>query len=515
MNIADVLDQDLKKYGEYVQWVFADEGKEFTNVEFDRLARRLANGLRGLGVKKGDRVTVLSHTCPEILMTYLACFKMGTVINPVIYVLPPEEIAYILNDQGTGTIITNSPLYREKIEGIIPKIPSLKNVILIDRKLPNTILLQDLVDQGSVEFKNVECDDDDVGMLIYTAGTTGNPKGVMKTQRNLFWEFYWMAKEYLAPGENTRELTMLAVMPLSHAMGSLMTLVVYALGNRVIVLRKFDLEQTLKAITKYQVKYIGIVPTIAVRLLAHPEGEKVLRDHPMTIEMAGAPVPVEVAKRLIELGHRVLVGYGQTEANSACNDTLAIPYDPYKRPGAIGMVIMPGTEVRIFDENDNELPIGEVGELVIRGPIVMKGYWNKPELTEKALHGGWLHTGDIGWRDMDGFFYIGPRKDDLIIRGGNNIYPAEIEDVLYTHPKIADASVIGVPDETMGEEIGAFVTLKPGEETTPQEILEFCRQRLAKFKVPKYLEIIDAMPLSSAGKILKRELRKRHMKNES
>lgn len=506
MNLANALEDNIKKFDEYTSWIFEDN--EFTNVEINQQANKLANGLSGLGVKRGDRVMVLMRNCPEVIICFLATWELGAIAMPTIFILSPEEIAYNLQDSGAETIVTDSESYHRKVERIRSQVPELRNIILVDEKLAKTVFYHDLVDEGSEKFKTVETDDDEIALLLYTAGTTGKPKGVMRTHLSDYIFGCGTSDAFLVPGENSRDFTSLLALPLSHSFGVLVMLYSFFWGNKNIVMRKFDAEEALKTIQKHKVKLFSAVPTMVTRLMEVPGAEKYV-NHGVHFDFGGAPLPVELVRDIMEkLKGTVTFGYGTTESGVPTQHLRTIPVEPEKIARSIGLAMFPAVELRIFDGADNELPFDEIGELVVRGPTVMKGYWNRPDLTKKTLRNGWYHTGDLGYRDKRGYFYLTGRKDDLIIRGGENVYPAEVEDVLYTHPKVLEATVIGVPDKKYGEEVKAFVVLKQREKATEEEVKEYCRQQLAYFKIPRIVEFIDDLPKSSVGKVLKRELRK-------
>jgi long-chain acyl-CoA synthetase len=343
---------------------------------------------------------------------------------------------------------------------------------------------------------------DDEAVIIYTSGTTGKPKGVLLTHGNLLSNAQQIA-EWLRLTESDRALI---IMPLFHV-NALMATAMAALwaGGSIVLTPRFSASRHWETVSKYGVTYFGSVATMLSMLnQSYAEGlPKDLDTSRLRFALCGsAPVPVEVIKKFESLFHcPVIEGYGLSE--STCRATFN-PIDGRRRIGSVGLPI--GNEMRIFNDDDHELGPNQVGEIVLRGPNTMKGYHKDEAATREAFRSGWFHTGDLGYRDTDGFFYVVDRKSDLIIRGGENIYPREIDEVLYQHTKVKDAATVGVADELYGEEVKSFIVLREGEQATPQEIIEFCRERLADFKCPKSVEFVEDIPKGPTGKLLKREL---------
>jgi long-chain acyl-CoA synthetase len=343
---------------------------------------------------------------------------------------------------------------------------------------------------------------DDDAIIIYTSGTTGKPKGCLLTHGNLIANARQIT-EWLHFTENDRLLT---IMPLFHMNAvSVTTLSALFAGGSTVVSPKFSASKFWNIISDYQITSFGSVATMLSMLLnAYPEGvPKGLKTDQLRFAMCGsAPVPAEVMKKFEETFNcPVIEGYGLSE--STCRSTFNPP-DERRRPGSCGMPI--GNEMKVVDDDDNEIPDGELGEIALRGENILKGYFKNPEATERAFRGGWFHTGDVGYRDKDGFFYIVDRKTDMIIRGGENIYPREIDEVLYKHPAVAAAATIGVPDQLYGEEVAAFLVLKDGMRATEEELITHCKSELADYKCPKSIRIVKDIPKGPTGKLLKREL---------
>ena len=492
-------------------------GRVFTYRELDREVNRAARLLCSLNVARGDRVSLLLTNSVEYLIFYFACFKIGAWAGPVNALLKPREIEFIINNSEAATVVTQSDLLAALSEARA-RSASLRNVIVVedsgrwavarddhaaenDRPRASNASLKD-GDQGPPAARLSR---DDEALIIYTSGTTGKPKGVLLTHGNMLVNAQQIA-EWLGLTEEDRALM---IMPLFHV-NALMTTGLAALwvGASIVLAPRFSASRHWETVAQYGVTYFGSVATM-LSLLNHtyPDGvPRGLDTSRLRFALCGsAPVPVEVMKRFESLFHcPVIEGYGLSE--STCRSTFN-PTDERRRIGSIGLPI--GNEARIVDDGDQELGPRQIGEIVLRGANIMKGYYRDEAATRDAFRTGWFHTGDLGYRDEDGFFYIVDRKSDMIIRGGENIYPREIDEVLYQHPNIKDAATIGIPDALYGEEVKSFVVLREGRSATEAEILEFCRARLADFKCPKSIEFLDDIPKGPTGKLLKRELSKR------
>lgn len=499
MNIAELALKNLA-VGEHISYIF--EGREITNVEMDRAARKLGNGLKKLGVARGDRVIMQMPNCPEVLQSFQAIWRIGAIALPINYLVGQEEINFIYQNSAVHTVIT-SPDYLDKVKIAQSKSGVVKNIIMVaDKAYEGTHDFRKLLDESSDDLEMAKTADDDVATMIYTSGTTGTPKGVMLTHAGLAYSARMQQESTNLP----QDLVSLAILPLCHSFGvAMMNGSFLRLKGKVIIMRQFNLEQVFANIDKYKVQSVPIVPTMIVYMLMFPDYARYNISSVKYWVCGSAPLSLDTWKQFKEkFGMEIAEGWGLTEAgaNNSTNVGQAII-----KPGSIGRP-MKGMDMRIFDNDDKEVPQGQEGEIVIRGPMVMKGYWNLPEATADVIKNGWLHTGDIGYVDQDGYFYITDRKKDIIIKGGENISPRVIEEVLYAHPAVAEASVIGVKDKVYGEDIKAFVTLKAGQQSTPEDILEYCKGKLKKFFVPKEVVILAAMPKTLVGKILKKELRK-------
>ena len=519
-NVRELLESRVREHGDKTFLFSEADGRSWTYLEFDATVNRTANMLRSRGIEKGDVVSLLMPNSAEYVIAYFACFKIGALAGPVNSLLKGEEIAWVVENSEAKLMLTNVSVPHAVAGGALPPSPpqpaaDLTEVLAFDNVDAATAGMSDSLDEDELSAG-------DDAIIIYTSGTTGKPKGCLLTHGNLVANARQIT-EWLGFGPDDRLLT---VMPLFHMNAvSVTTMTALYAGGSTVVSPKFSASRFWDIIGRYKITSFGSVATMLSMLLAGGQqsgasseqiGENAAgatslltahRSLPTSLRFAmcgSAPVPAEVLRRFEEtFGCLVVEGYGLSE--STCRSTFNPP-DETRRPGSCGKPI--GNEMKIFDENDRELPDGALGEIVMRGENIFKGYFKNPEATAKAFASGWFHTGDIGYRDADGFFYIADRKSDMIIRGGENIYPREIDDVLYTHPAVAAAAVIGVPDELYGEEVAAFVVVKDDETVDEAELIAFCKQHLADFKCPKTVRFVEDIPKGPTGKLLKRELAK-------
>ncbi|MEO8041979.1 MAG: long-chain fatty acid--CoA ligase [Acidobacteriota bacterium] len=498
INVRDLLEQRVAASPAKTFLFSEADGREWTYAEFDSAVNRTANMLLANGISKGDVLSLLMPNSAEYIIAYFACWKIGALAGPVNSLLKREEIEWVVENSEAKLMLAGSE-FESLIEGFCRQI-IFDNVSIAD-EFPDELVLFD-----------VNSDDD--AIIIYTSGTTGKPKGCLLTHCNLIANARQIA-EWMSFTEDDRLLT---IMPLFHMNAvSVTTMTALYAGGSTVVSPKFSASRFWDIVEKYRITSFGSVATMLSMLLSNQQSaisnqaenpkSKIQNPKCETLRFAmcgSAPVPAEILKKFEEtFGCLVIEGYGLSE--STCRSTFNPPSED-RRPGSCGKPI--GNEMKVFDENDNELPDNELGEIVLRGPNILKGYFKNPEATAKAFANGWFHTGDIGYRNADGFFYIADRKSDMIIRGGENIYPREIDDLLYRHPAIAHAAVIGVPDELYGEEVAAFVVLKDGVKVTEETLIGFCREHLADYKCPKTIRFVDDIPKGPTGKLLKRELAK-------
>ncbi|HEX5706919.1 MAG TPA: long-chain-fatty-acid--CoA ligase [Pyrinomonadaceae bacterium] len=477
------------------------DGRSYTYAEFDRAVNRTANLLAGLDVGKGDVVSLLLPNGVEYVAAYFACFKLGALAGPVNSLLKAEEMAYVVGNSEAKVL-----LYHPEFEGQVLEVFESLGETLTPLKFENVEAAgDDLSDDPSDDdaaFKGTPIEADDEAIIIYTSGTTGKPKGCLLTHANLLANARQIT-EWMGFTEDDRLLT---IMPLFHMNAVTVTTAtaMYA-GGSTVVSPRFSATRFWQIVSEHRVTSFGSVATMLSMLLAkYPDGvpEEFQTDSLRFAMCGSAPVPVEVMRRFEERFRCLVVeGYGLSE--STCRSTFNPP-DERRRPGSCGLPI--GNEVRVFDEEDREVAAGEAGEIVLRGPNIFKGYYKNEEATRRAFRSGWFHTGDVGYKDSDGFLFIVDRKSDMIIRGGENIYPREIDELLYSHPAVAEAAAVGVPDELYGEEVAAYVVLREGANAAEEELIEFCRAHLADYKCPKTLHVVDSLPKGPTGKVLKREL---------
>jgi long-chain acyl-CoA synthetase len=530
MNVGSGIEDNVKRFGEYEALYF--EGRWHTNVEINHNANLLGNALKGLGINKGDRVAVQMPNSPELIVAFPAIYKIGAVVVPLNPLLRPDQAAYIYKDSGAKAILTSSDFVDRVIEAQ-KQTPSLQHIILTDRDdVPGTIYYDNIMSTNSDELVIEQTDNNDIAALMYTAGTTGPPKGVVHTHYSLyinalsFYEYILvhrsvtlqLSSRALNPrtlqlneftqrvsGVN-REMVSLGVLPLSHSFGIAFSNTGNFVGGKTILLRWWNVEEALQAIQRFHVNQMAAVPTMYIQMLEFPELDKYDLSSLEDCQCGGAPLPVEVALKWKEkVGVDIREGWGLTESGAT---TTGQPGDLPPKYGSIGKSLLKCNTIRIFDEKGRELPAGQQGEIVVKGPTLMRGYWNLPEETAKTIKNDWLYTGDTGYIDEDGNFYITGRKKDIIIRGGENVSPVEVEEVILQHPAVAEAGVIGIPDAVYGEEIKAFVVMKPDKHINEEELITFCKDRLPTFKLPKKVQFMKSLPRNILGKVLRAELRR-------
>ena len=516
-------------------------GRKITYREGWDYIRALATALHKMGIKKGDRVSIYLPNSPQFVISFYAVLKLGGIVVQTNPMYVPRELEHILNDSGAETIITLDLLYdrvmavkdKTRIKRIIvtsirdflpPHLKLLYPLKFIGKKKPQikygngvyrfTDLLQTKPEKIYVDIDPKE----DVALFQYTGGTTGISKAAMLTHYNLVANTM-QAVHWLTDRQEGGEV-LLAVLPFFHVYGMTvgMNFAIY-LASTLVLVPRFDVKEIVKLIQKYKVTLFPGAPTIYIAVINFKDVKKYDLSSIKACISGSAPLPVKVKEDFEKLtGAKLVEGYGLSEASPVthCNPIYGL-----NKPGSIG-IPFPDTDAKIVDieTGEKELAVGEAGELIVKGPQVMKGYWNMPEETARVLRNGWLYTGDIARMDKDGYFYIVDRKKEMIIASGYNIYPREIEEVLYRHPKIKEAAVVGIPSGYRGETVKAFVVLKEGETATEEEIKEYCRENLARYKVPEFIEFRKELPKSAVGKVLKRvlleeELKKKPKRGES
>jgi len=498
MNIARLALDNIDRYGEYASTWF--ESRVFTNVENYQSACRMAAALQAHGVKPGDRVVVMMLNSPEVMWAFTAIWKIGAVIIPITPTWNAREARYVIEDSGAQVVIT-SPELAARLREATAALPHFREILVIGKSDVAGALDIELEMATAAPFEPLaDCRPDELAMLLYTSGTTGNPKGVMLSHDNLLF----ITDSAYEINRQLGQIRTALVLPLSHIYGVLVMNLGACLGTVSRILRRFDAGQTLETIQEFGVQRLSLVPTMLSLLINHPERERYDVSSLEAVNSGGAALSEAVRQEFARLFWcRVVQGYGLSESSGAL--TGYHPDDNY-RVGSVGPPL-PGVEMRVVDFANQSLPPGEIGELCSRGRHVMQGYLNQPEATREAIIDGWLHTGDIGYVDADGYVYITDRRKDMIIKGAENISPREIEEGIYLHPAVAEAAVFGVPDETYGEEIMAAVVVKPGQSLTEDEIKRHISGYVTKFKTPAQVVFLETLPKNPSGKILKRALR--------
>jgi len=479
--------------------------RPITYREWSRTVNRTARFLQErLGVQKGDRVAILAKNCVEYLDLWFALGRIGGIMQTLNWRLTPYELEKLLTDGAPVALVYGSE-FIPQVNALRGKIPNLRYYVTLGEKAsPEDILFSEREAFSDDPLPEVDLDWDTPWVICYTGGTTGLPKGAVLTHRSITAN---AVNTVVSWGLTPDDVAILNA-PLFHSGGlNVFTAPLVYIGGTSIVCKEFDPDQVFDLIRDAGVTVFFGVPTMFIMLQQHPRWEEADFSRLKIVISGGAPCPMPVFEKFWERGVNFKTGYGLTEAGP--NTFWLPPEDVRRKPGSVGFPLF-HTDVKIVREDGTECGPDEVGELLIRGPHVCAGYWNNPEATAEAFKGGWLHTGDLAKRDAEGYYYIVGRIKDMFISGGENVYPAEIESVLYSHPAVAEAAVIGIPDPKWGEVGRAIVALRPGASVTEEELLDFCRERLARYKVPKSIIFVDALPKTGAGKIDKERLKKEY-----
>ena len=513
MTLVHTVQQQANNTPTKVAYHF--QGQDVTYEALEQSIGRFAQGLKDNGIQQGDNVALLLGNTPHFIISLYAIMRIGAIAVPINPTYTKDEISYILQNAEVKGIVALD-LLLPLVEVAAHAFPAIQAFIIcettadIGEKVAalqgvakeKTKLFQHVVAQASGTAQIAAIDEQDTAVILYTSGTTGQPKGAMLTHNNL----YCNARDigvYLNMDEHDR---VIATLPVFHVFA--LTVVVNAplmKGATVLLAPRFSPAEIYALAKAQQATIFAGVPTMFNFLLQYSEGDANDFEHLRLAISGGASLPVALLHAFEQhFNVRISEGYGLSEASPV---TCFNPLDRERKPGSIGTSI-PNVENKVVDEHGNEVPTGEVGELVVRGPNVMKGYYKMPEETAVAIRDGWLYTGDLAQRDEEGYFFIVDRKKDLIIVGGFNVYPREVEEVLYTHPNVVEAAVVGFPDATFGEAVHAFIVLKEPT-TSVEEMQAFCREHLVKYKVPTTIEFIDELPKNSTGKILRRSFKER------
>jgi acyl-CoA synthetase (AMP-forming)/AMP-acid ligase II len=495
------------------------EGKRYTFSQLNERVNRLANGLIKLGVQKGDRVSFIQVNCNQCVETYFAVAKMGAIYLPLNFRAKEKEFTYMLNTAEATTLIVGDR-YVPLIKSIQPEVKSLKNIISIEKKYDDMLYYEDIINSSSPDEVFTDIDEKDTTILMYTAGTTGFPKGVMLSHNS----FSSYMLENVSPANPESDESNILTVPLYHVAG-IQAMMAAIYGGRTLVMeRQFDPEEWMTLVETEKANRAMMVPTMLKQLLDHPNFKKHDLSSLRVITYGAAPMPLPVIRKALEEfpGVSFINAFGQTETASTITalgpeDHVLTGTEEEKekklaRLASIGKP-MADVKMKVVDDSGKTLGPNEVGEILAKGPRVMSGYWKDEEKTAKTIDkDGWVHTGDVGYVDEDGYYFLSGRSSDMIIRAGENISPEELENVIREHPKVEDVAVIGVPDETWGEEPRAVVIPKKGEKPTEEEIMEWCRNGLASFKRPRTVVFVDELPRNPMGKLIKKDIREKYGK---
>jgi len=516
VNTADFLDISRAICADRNSMVF--EGKTWSYQQTHERVNRLANALRDLGIQKGDRIGMLQVNCNQYLECYFAGVKTGAIFVPLNFRAKAEELSYMLKNAGIKIIFAGKR-YLGLVNEILPQLTTVKKVVCLEENQGAGNEFEYLLKESSAKEITEHIDDEDVTILMYTSGTTGRPKGV-PLRHSGFVSYVLGNVEPANP--DVAEKNLLTV-PLYHVAGMQAMLAAVYGGRTLVLMRQFETEEWMRTVQEQKVTRAMLVPTMLKWVIDHPDFEDYDLTSLSVITYGAAPMPLEVIRTAITKlpWVRFINAFGQTETASTItalgpeDHVLEGPPDEIERKlqrltASIGKPL-PDIEIKIVDAEGNALPPHQVGEIMARGPRIMTGYWDDDVKTKMVLTGdGWLHTGDQGWSDEDGYIYLSGREDDLIIRAGENISPEEVENVLCSFPKIEDAACIGIPDPEWGQEPRAIVVLKKGMAASAEEIMEFCKDKLAGFKRPKTVIFVDHLPRNPMGKLLKRELKEKY-----
>jgi len=500
MGLASILRETAKRFGDKPALVFQD--KPVTYAELDREVDRFAAGIASLGIKAGDRVALLVQNTPSFVSSYLGIARAGAVTVPLNTMFTAEEVSYIVSDSEARAIVV-SESFLGAVGGLRETLPMLEHVIVVGDRAPIGAMTVDQLMSRTGPVPDADPGMDALAALPYTSGTTGKPKGAMLTHGNLTANLDQMSRvPRLAVGPDD---VILLVLPLFHiyALNVILGLTLRE-GATAVLQERFDASASLQAIERHRVTLLFGAPPMFVAWLNTPGATD--RDlSSVRVAVSGAaPLPGAVLEEFQnKFGITIWEGYGLTETAPGVTSNAM---GERAKPDSIGRPL-PDIEMRLVDEHDEEAEDGDPGEIVVRGPNVFRGYWRQDEETARAMRDGWFHTGDVAYADEDGYLFLVDRKKDLIIVSGFNVYPKEVEDVLFRHPKVADAAVIGVPHPYTGEAVKAMIVLKPGERATEEEIIEFCKRAIARFKCPQTVEFCAELPHTQTGKVLKRALR--------
>jgi long-chain acyl-CoA synthetase len=506
LNLAMILRTSARKFPTKTAIIAGDVSIPY--AQLDLLARRFAGALKGLGLERGQHVALVMPNVPHFAVAYYGALYAGLVVVPLNVLLTADEFAYHLTDSDAAAIICWEGFAPQCTEGA-RRTPTCQHVIVARASLTDTSAPEGTHSMARLIGTSEPVDDlpdtssDDPAVMLYTSGTTGRSKGAMLTHFNLLYNAEAVSFRLLPPDPNR---VALGALPLFHSFGQSCVLnATIGTGGTVVLLPRFDATAAFEAMSKHGVTLFAGVPTMYFALLHHPQAESYDLSKLVHCMSGGSPLPVEVMHAFdARFKVSIIEGYGLSETSPVASFNVL---DRPRKAGSVGLPI-DGVEFRLVDDEGRVVhETDKPGEICIKGHNIMKGYYKRPEATAEVLDKGWFRTGDVGTRDADGYYFIVDRKKDMLIRGGFNVYPREIEETLYAHPAVLEAAVVGVPHESHGEEVKAILALKPGTAATEAEIIDFCKQRLAAYKYPRTVEFRDSLPKGPTGKILKRELR--------
>ena len=507
-TLGDIPRKSALLFPDKLATVFEDV--RLTYRELNNRVNRFANALTKMGYQKGERLTILAENTHKYLEVYFAAAKLGMSITPINFRLSDAEIEHIVIDSGAVCFMAADG-YEERVLGLKESLPAIRDWITLDNPSEGYHFYEILLQEGSVEEPTVDVDENEMVILMYTGGTTGQPKGVMMSHRNIMTAVIGSTIDF----GFTRDEVTCFILPLFHV-SFWPALCVLMVGGKVVINRKPDLNGILQLIQNEKCTHINAVPTIYMWLLQNTDMDGYDLSSLRSICYAGSPFPPEILKQYINRFGNIFFGaYGMTEALGATGlkkDDHVLKGEKSRLLTSAGKAAL-CAQVRVVDEDGRPVKTGQTGEIAVKGKHVMMGYWKNPELTDKTIRNGWYHTGDMGYMDEEEYLFLVDRKADMIVTGGENVYPKEIEDVLYEHNAVSMAAVVSAPDEKWGERIQAAVVLMPNQTVDEKELIDHCKERLAGYKCPKLIEFWDELPTTPIGKVLRKDVKKKFWKN--
>jgi acyl-CoA synthetase (AMP-forming)/AMP-acid ligase II len=505
MSIARYLTETAANYPDRCAIVY--EGKRWNYAEYESMANGMANAFASLA-EKGDRIAIFNTNCPEHLFCLFAAAKIGAMYSPLNCRLRGAELSHVLSDCRPALVLVGRR-YAEQVTAVTGKIATNKRTLIIDAPHGEFDSLHDFVKEADDSVRNAPVSENEIALLMYTSGTTGAHKGVMYSHGSLMQRCESRKTAYDDPA---LEKTMLLVVPIFHITGMQLVVKTAASAGTLVIMPQFEVEKFLQIIEQESVTAAFVVPTMIEQIVEYPGLEKYDLESLRILVYGGAPASPDLIRKAMRKLHCAFIqGYGLTEASvtwlQPSEHQLDLEAGKHDLLQSVGKAVA-GVEIAIVDDADKRLPPGQTGEILGRGTGVMQGYWQRDEDTARCFRNGWFRTGDLGFLDEEGYLFVTGRKKDLIIRGGENIAPLEVENVLTSHSAIAEAAVFGIPDARWGEIVAAAVVLKPSQEVKPEQLIEFCRQRIASYKKPERIFFLRSLPRNAAGKVVRAELKK-------